>query len=133
MTILRVDYIRSAIDIFPFQEANFVHAIRYQSRLNPAWRAVALSNVLDPSKYFYVRVQSAILLSRYILSSDELAKIGGLFAVEFDEHVLTHLIFPLSQYQGADNEGIVRLYEHHPNTRIALVGHHISNLKRNLS
>lgn len=126
------DYLKSAINIFPFQEANFLHALRYQSRLNVTWRDVALSNLLDPSKYFYVRVQSSILLSRYILSTGELAKIRALFGTEADEHVLMHLVFPLSQCQGADNEEIVRLYAHHPNTRIALVGHHISKVKQNL-
>jgi len=125
-------FIESAINIFPYQEANFLHALRYQSRLKESWKDTAIRNVLDREKYFYVRVQSCILLSRFTLSTDEIKNVLVLLADEMDEHVIAHLIFPLSQCTERNIANTIEFYEHHPNSRISIIGLHISKLKRDV-
>ena len=126
------EFIESAINIFPYQEANFLHALRYQSRLKSIWKDAALKNLLDREKYFYVRVQSCILLSRFLLTEREIQKILVLLADETDEHVIAHLIFPLSQCSEKNILNTIDMYAHHPNARVSIVGLHISKLRRDV-
>jgi hypothetical protein len=55
-----------------------------------------------------------------------------LLADETDEHVIAHLIFPLSQCSELNIKNTIDHYEHHPNSRISIIGLHISKVKNDV-
>ncbi|MBX3533329.1 MAG: hypothetical protein KF826_03180 [Xanthobacteraceae bacterium] len=123
------EYISSDFNIFPYQEAEFIHALRYMSRLPASAHTNAVVNILDQKKYFYVRMQSCLLAGRLMLAEKELQAIMELLDTETDEHVLSHLAVPLAQLDGTDGEKVVRFYLHHQNPRLSMIGQHIVGIR----
>lgn len=126
------DFIDSDLNIYAHQEAELIRAIRYASRIEPNKKAEMIRLIVDPNKYFYVRVEYCHLITRYELTKPQLDKVATAFETETNEMVLTALALPLGQLRGEKNSEMVRKLVHHPNARVALLGKHVRHIKNDL-
>lgn len=122
-------FMESDLNIYPLQEAELLHAIRYSSRIPLSIQNKTVNNATNQDKYFYIRVQSCNLLTRFKLSKPQLDKLSHTFDSEGSEMVLTAIALPLGQLRDERNSNVVRRLVHHPNIRVALLGKHIRHIK----
>lgn len=122
-------YIEDAKNLYPHQEAELIKCLRYVSKTPERLVGTLIAKAESQSEYFYVRVQSAVLLTKFSLTDRQLDKLHKAFERETDEVVLTALALPLGQLSGSRNSELVDRMVFHPNSRMSLVGKHLLRLQ----
>lgn len=107
--------------IFPYQEGECLRAIRYLSNVSDTIIDHAWSRLRDSRKDRYLRMQSAYLLSRTVVSRRRLTALDALFDRETDPYVQVAISLVLAQ-AGENNGEVVRKILLHPNEKIREVG-----------
>lgn len=116
-----MSFIKSDRNIFPFQEAEFLRAIRYLGTVSETTIGHCLFRLYSKSNDAYLRVQSAYMLSRVSLDSVDLRRLSKLFVDEPDPYVQTAISLVLTQQVDQTGQLVERLLMH-PSERIRDTG-----------
>lgn len=115
-------YLRSEFNIFPHQEAEIIRTMRYLSRVEDDIRAYAEGKLFSSDANFYVKMQSAYLLSRIELDLPTLQKCLGQFRREGNPFVQSAISGLLMQTRGNLNERSLHEIMFHPNDIVRRTG-----------
>jgi hypothetical protein len=116
-----MDFINSDKNIFPHQEAECLHVLRYLSNLHDKTIEHAKTRLHDIKEPSYLRTQAAYLLSRTELDARYFRRIEGLFNQEQDPYVQVALSMLLVQKRESNSE-VVRSLVFHPNEKLREIG-----------
>lgn len=116
------EFIRSPENIFPHQEAEMLWALRYVSRIDRNMIRRCEKAVLNNHEHFYIRMQSAYLLSRTVLTMPQLDKFRKAFTAESNPRVKIAIAGLLMQNSGQECQNVVRELYLHPDKNIRQYG-----------
>lgn len=125
-------FLESELNIFPFQEAECIRALRYLSTLSDRTVNLCLQRLRDEKAERYLRMQAAYLLARTSLTSGHLNSLLRLFHKESDPYVQVAISTLLVQRK-VDNKEIVRLLIFHPNDRVRDIGKLYRTIKNDIN
>lgn len=114
-------FIKSAQNIFPFQEAECLRALRYLSKLSSETIDYCHKSLRNPETDVYVRMQAANLLSRTELAEKQITEYLNIFEMEPNPYVQVGLANILAQRKN-NNDEIVRQILLHPNEKVNALG-----------
>lgn len=116
-----IQFIKSTQNIFPYQEAECLRALRYLSTLSREVIDYCHTLLQKPDADIYVRMQAANLLSRTEITEKQITKYCDIFTKEPNPYVQVGLANLLVQRRSNNNE-IVRQILLHPNEKINALG-----------
>lgn len=114
-------FIKSDKNIFPHQEAECLHALRYLSNLHDETIGHAKARLQDRNVPPYLRMQAAYLLSRIELDASYIKRIELLFNEEQDPYIQVALSMLLVQKR-KNNSEVVKSLVFHPNEKLREIG-----------
>lgn len=123
-------FIKSEQNIFSYQEAECLRALRYLSTLSKDTIDYCHKSLQNPKVDMYVRMQAANLLSRTEMTEQQIAKYLGIFTKEPNPYVQVGLANLLVQRR-SNNDEIVRQILLHPNEKINALGKLFRLIKHN--
>jgi reverse transcriptase-like protein len=112
------EFVESDLNIFAHQEAELLRACRYLAVIPAELLGHARRRLNDESQHYYVRMQSAFLLSRTELSSADLNELARLFNVERNSYVQAAVTTLLVQRSGVEHLQWIERFVCHPNLRV---------------
>jgi CII-binding regulator of phage lambda lysogenization HflD len=118
--------------IFPYQEAEFLRAIRYLSTLSDDIQEHAWSRLIDANRDRYLRMQASYLLARTELSKQRLNALLARFEKEADPYVQVAMSLLLVQRK-ENNQEIIRSFVFHPNEKVRNAGKFYRSVKNDLT
>lgn len=125
-------FLESEGNIFPFQEAECIRALRYLSTLSDRTVKRCFQQLMDEGTERYLRMQTAYLLSRTCLTSGHLNSLLRLFHKESDPYVQVAISTLLIQRK-VDNKEIVRSLIFHPNEKVRDIGKLYRTIKNDIN
>jgi len=108
-------FLKSPINIFPHQEAELLWAVRYLARVPLEIVQRCEVQLLDQNADFYVRVQSARVLSRCRLSQKFVRRCHAIFLEERSYLVQSSLVALLTQLPRSEANRMLEMTQFHPN------------------
>ena len=124
-----LSFIRSERNIFPFQEAQILKAVRYLSRISSDMRTHCLSRAKDENMDAQVRVQALALLSRTALDVYTINIAKRVFADASRTAVRKAASLILVRRRGEANTKFVREMVFHPHNELRLLGRLLREVK----
>lgn len=128
---LVMDYIESDANIFPHQEAELIHALRYSAELSARVIAHCKARLLSEGAHYYIKAQSACLLARVRLAPSELRLIKAIINNEKNPVAKLYMSSLLLQRRPTKLSSVVRWMYLHQNERISQFGKIIRPLRVN--
>lgn len=126
-----LSFLRSPLNIFPYQESEIIWAMRYLSRISPETISYCKDKLTKKRENFYVRIQSAYLLSRVILDDKFLGKCREIFREEPNPLVQAAVAGLLMQLKGKRNDTALEMIAFHPNDTVRKFGRLLREVRVN--
>lgn len=122
-------FLNSPLNIYPHQEAEIIWAFRYLSQIDKSLVNYCEKKFLDANVYYYVRMQSAHLLSRTLLQESFLKKAEKIFEEEPNPLVQIASAGLLMQRTEKKNGAALARMVFHPNEDIRKSGRFLRQMK----
>ena len=126
-----ITFLKSPINIFPYQEANIISMFRYLYEINQDIVNYCKSNLKRKKKNWYIRVQCGHLLSSVCLSNRVLESLQKLYFKETNIEIKKVLIACLCQLESNKLEKFIQELINENNKKIYSVGRMLSHLFHN--
>ncbi len=94
-----LQFLESSVNLFPYQEARMIELLRYLKNISPRSSSYANKCLRLKKKHWYVKVQSALLLSSLTLSKKPLKTLKRMYENENNIEVKRALVVCLCQLQ----------------------------------
>lgn len=123
-----MDFLKSPINLFPFQEARMVELLRHLNEMNQDSISYAKKCVRLKNKHWYVRVQSTLLLSNLYLKKKTLNKLKKIYQNSQNIELKRALVKCLCQLPKKDLDKFLRILIFENDNRLSSLGRMLFSL-----
>jgi len=124
-------FLESSVNLFPYQEARMIELLRYLKNISPRSISYAKKCLRLRKKHWYVKVQSALLLSCLILNKRELGALKKIYKDEKNVEVKRALVKCLCQLQEDKLGEFLRILVFENDKKLSLLGRMLLSIRYN--
>lgn len=124
-------FLNSPINLFPYQEASLIEALRYSNDMQRAAIKYVRHCLFQRQRHWYVKVQSALLLANLKLHSRNLDRIYNLYKEESHVDIKRSLVSSLCQLSSFELKKFLRSLAFENNRKLFSIGRMLCLLLEN--